>query len=408
MKKITLISGYYYPEQTAIGLYNTQMVEYLEKKGYEVSVITGFPNYPEWKIRDNYKDKNTFFSETIGNTKVYRYKQYVPSNPTFLKRIFLIMSFTYGSLINIFKVKECDLVFSTVPFTSTMLLGWILKKRTNAKQWNHVQDFEFDAALETGVSKKIGGLGRLFFKCLYKIETFLLNRGDVNSTIGLQMVDKIAKKSKVESFFFPNWIESSKINPDKSKPHKYLNGSEFKILYSGNIGDKQDWELFLSFLEKLKPFKVKVIVIGAGARKEWLCQRMEHFDNVEYHPPVEYEELSDLLCSADLHILFQKSDLIDSLMPSKILGMMASAKPSLVTGNTVSEVKKVLEKSGGGFYVANRDVDKCVAVVKELINSKEKALKTGINAREYIVNEFSKDKVLPNFEKKLSEILLKA
>ncbi|WP_100610466.1 glycosyltransferase [Confluentibacter lentus] len=405
MNKITLITAYYYPEDTAIGLYNLQMVEYMESKGYEVNVITGFPNYPQWKIRDNYKSKSTFFYEKINKTNVSRYKQYVPANPTFFKRILLIMDFTMGSFFNIIKIKKCDLVICVVPYTSTILLGWILKVKCRAMLWNHVQDFEFDAAKETGISSKEGFIKKLVFKILFKIESFLLNKGDINSTISNRMFNKLESKSKTKSFYFPNWIDHSKIDPSNTITHKYLTSKRFKILYSGNIGDKQDWKFFLKFAHELNRYEVDIIIVGDGAMKNWLCKEIKTLNNVKYYPPVDYNDLSDLLCSTDLHILFQKSEVVDSVMPSKLLGMMASGKPSLITGNINSEVKIIIEESNGGYYIENNNIDMCISIINNLIKEPKSVLEKGINARKYIIEKFSGDKVLSSFEIKLSQLI---
>jgi colanic acid biosynthesis glycosyl transferase WcaI len=405
LNKITIITGYYYPEDTAIGLYNTQMVEYLESIGHEVTVITGFPSYPQWRIRDDYKNKSTFFTEKNNKAKIFRYKQYVPSNPTFFKRILLLLDFTFGAFINTFKIKECDIVISIVPHTSTLFLGWVLKKRKKAKLWNHIQDFEFDAAHETGLSNKNKVIKNSIFKILFKLETLLLNKGDLNSTISLNMLEKLKKKSQKESFYFPNWIDADIINPSKLNTHKYLNSSVFKILYSGNIGDKQDWEFFLLFAKRIESFEVEIIVVGDGAKKDWLIGKLKDYKNVKYYSPIKYSELPSLLCGADLHILFQKNDVIDSVMPSKLLGMMASTKPSLVTGNKASEVKGVINLSKGGVFVDNNDVDKCLQFLKTLMENPKKRDELGLNARRYVVKNYSKAKVLLNFEHKLVQII---
>ena len=86
-KNITFIGLNYAPEDSAIGLYSTQWVEYLKEKGCNVSVITAFPYYPQWEISKDYKSKPTFLIEDNNGVKVFRYKLYVPKTPTFLKRI---------------------------------------------------------------------------------------------------------------------------------------------------------------------------------------------------------------------------------------------------------------------------------------------------------------------------------
>lgn len=105
--RVVIIGINYYPEDSAIGLYTTQLAEYLTKNGFKVSIITGFPYYPQWKIRPEYKGKPIFYKETLNNNiDVYRYKQYVPKNPTFFTRIIHLVDFTIGSFFNIIKIKK--------------------------------------------------------------------------------------------------------------------------------------------------------------------------------------------------------------------------------------------------------------------------------------------------------------
>ena len=127
-KNITVIGINYYPEDSAIGLYTTQKVEALVSKGHNVTVITGFPYYPAWEIKREYKTKPYLFEEEIKGVRVLRSKQYVPRKPTFFKRIVHLISFTFGNFINLFKVKKSpDLIISIVPFTTSILLGLIFK-----------------------------------------------------------------------------------------------------------------------------------------------------------------------------------------------------------------------------------------------------------------------------------------
>ena len=264
-RNITFIGLNYYPEDTAIGLYSTQWVDYLNDHGFNVSVITAFPYYPQWEISQDYKRRSTFLQEERNGIRILRYKQYVPKNPTFFKRIVHLLDFTFGSFINLFKIKECDLVISVVPFTSSVLLGYIQKKRFKSKLWVHIQDFEFDAALQTGLSSK----KKRSFSFLFKLERWLLSKADKGSTISQSMLNRLGEKSNCRQFYLPNWIDENSINPETSKPHELLSSSKIKILYSGNIGDKQDWETFITFCKEIDSDKYEVIVVGNGAKKDW-------------------------------------------------------------------------------------------------------------------------------------------
>lgn len=403
-KKITIIGLNFFPESTAIGLYSTQLAQYLETQGAYIEVITAFPYYPQWEIAENYKRKPTFLKEKLGSINIYRYKQYTPANPTFLKRIIHIIDFTFGSFINLWKIKECDIVISIVPFTSSGFLGYIQKKRFKAKSWIHIQDFEFDAAFQSGLAKSNHKKPSLIYRLLMAVERSVYNKADKVSTISHLMLQKLNSKTKTTTYFLPNWIDEKQIDPSISKQHPYLKTSKFKILYSGNIGDKQDWKFFMEFLNEIDPNRFEVVLVGDGSMRKQLEKDIAPFKNVSLYPPVPYEELSDLLCSADVHFLFQKEEVLDTVMPSKILGMMASAKPSIITGHPNSEVKKVIEESNGGFYISGSNLQEVLKSLETICLQKEKALQIGIKAREYVVNNFAKDKILSRFINELEQL----
>ena len=402
---ITLIGINFYPEDSSTGLYSTQMAEYLSKTN-TIDIITGFPYYPEWEIREEYKNKKTFFKEKKDYMTIYRYKQYVPKNPTFKNRIIHLLDFTLGSIRNIFKVKKCDLVICVVPFTSSVALGLLLAKLRGAKIWVHIQDFEFDAAVESGLAGEQKGLKAKIFKGLFWLERKLLNKADLVSTISYGMISKLQTKTDTPSYFFPNWVDENFIDPHNASQHELMQSNKFKILYSGNIGAKQDWDFFIKVVKYFdNNDNIEFIVVGAGAKKEWLVEQTKVYTNIKHHMPVEYATLPDLLCSADLHILFQKNDVIDTVMPSKLLGMMASAVPSVVTGSLASEVAKVFDISKGGYFYDSLCFTEVVNAIEELSSHNELSNTMGKNARSHIIEHFSASKVLANFESKVTEMI---
>ena len=400
--KIVIIGINYYPEDSAIGLYTAEKAEYLVSKGFDVTVITGFPYYPQWEIREDYKSKNYLVKETINGVKVFRSKQYVPKNPTFIKRIIHLTSFTFGNFINLFKVGKPDIVISIIPFTTSALLGWFLKRRYKSKHWVHIQDFEFDAAIDSGL---LEGNKKFVINLLQKVERFVLKKADLVSTISYGMINKLKTKTSTETYYLTNWIDVEKFSNPKLETHKYLSTASFKILYSGNIGAKQDWVFFIEFLNQLKGIdNVEVIVVGEGAEKENLLQKIKNYTFVKHYNLVPYDELPSLLSGADLHILFQKTDVIDTVMPSKILGMMASAKPSIVTGNLKSEVATVFKDSEGGFYFDGKSIEHIINKIILLKGNKKMCLELGENAKAYVEEKYSKDKVLNKFINQLNNL----
>jgi len=405
---ICLIGVNFHPEDTAIGLYSTQLCRFLSDRGDRISVVTGFPYYPDWKIKSDYHHRSFLYQEDFEGIHVLRYKQYVPENPSFKTRILHLLDFTLGSLLNLFKVKQCDVVICVVPFTSTVFLGWILARLKGARLWVHIQDFEVDAILESGIASGENGIKKQVFQLLFSIERFLFNRADIVSTISHGMMGKLTHKTRRETYYFPNWVSGDEINPSVASLHPIFNGhsEQFKILYSGNVGEKQDWDFFVGLVDYFsEDSRLHFFVVGQGAKFSSLKKYLSQFKNITVREPVPFNELNDLLCSADLHVLFQKKEVIDTVMPSKILGMMASSVPSLVTGNLESEVARVLHDSqGDGFFEAGK-LEECASFIKALIDSPEKVSSMGDAARSYILENYSADKVLSAFREKLNQLL---
>lgn len=397
-KKIVIIGINYYPEDSAIGLYTTQKAEYLVSRGHDVTVISGFPYYPQWEINPTYRNKSYLVSENINGVKVLRSRQYVPKDPTFGKRILHLISFTFGNFINLFRIKKPDVVISIIPFTTSALLGWFLKKRYKSKLWVHIQDFEFDAAIDSGL---LSGNKKRIIKSLLWIEKKVLSKADVVSTISYGMINKLKQKTNRPSYYLTNWVDVSLFDK-KVPPHDYLSSNKFKVLYSGNIGAKQNWDFFVEFIEAIKNVSnIEVIVVGEGAEKEKVVSRLQEYKFVKHYNLVPFEELPSLLCSADVHILFQKVDVIDTVMPSKLLGMMASGKPSIVTGNMQSEVARIFKDSKGGFYFDGESVNEVKSCLENLIKTPELRPELGNNAKLYINKKFSQKEVLDKFSVEL-------
>lgn len=400
-KKITIIGINYYPEDTAIGLYTYQLSEFFINNGIDVSIITGFPYYPAWRIKEDYQNKPKYYFENINGIKVYRYKQYVPNNPTFLKRIYHLLDFCIGTFYNCKRIKETDIVLCIIPFIGSVYFGKLLANKTRSKLWVHIQDFEFDAVTDSNIivnKKKYN----FIFKLLFWIEKRLLNKAAIISTISNSMLLKLKKKNtnyQIGKHMLPNWVDINFINPHTSNTHRYLKSLKFKILYSGNIGEKQDWDFFIEFTKSLVKFAdIEIIVVGNGSKRTWLEEQLLDFNNIYFYNPVDYSELSDLLCSADLHILFQKINVIDTVMPSKILAMMSSKKPSLITGNLKSEVATIINKSKSGKYFETNSVDELIDFVLKIKMDKELQEVFGSNARNYVEANFSKDLILNQFK----------
>ena len=81
------------------------------KLGYNVTVITCFPNFPKGKVYKGYKNK-LYSKEIINGIRVIRVWSYITKNEGFFKRILDYISFGISSFIfGIF--QKFDVIIAT-------------------------------------------------------------------------------------------------------------------------------------------------------------------------------------------------------------------------------------------------------------------------------------------------------
>ena len=147
---IAIVGINYFPELTGIPVYTTGMAEYLVQKGFDVTVYTAFPHYPEWAKYEG--DKGSCFKkEVINKVKIHRSYVYVPNPVTTLKRIIHELSFVLSSSVNYLMGPKADLTIVVSPPLLIGILVLLLARLKGSKVLFHVQDLQPDAAIELGM-----------------------------------------------------------------------------------------------------------------------------------------------------------------------------------------------------------------------------------------------------------------
>ena len=98
-------------------------------------------------------------------------------------------------------------------------------------------------------------------------------------------------------------------------------------LYSGAIGEKQGLESILNVAEKLTDRKrLKFVICGSGPYKDKLIleAKNRNLNNVNFLPVQDKEIFNEFLNMADLHLILQKANAGDLVMPSKLTTILAT------------------------------------------------------------------------------------
>ena len=399
--RILIYSINYFPELTGIGKYNGEMAEWLANHGHEVVIITAPPYYPWWQVQQPYRSW-IYRTELIKKVKVHRCPLWVPRQPTGVKRLLHLFSFALTSipllLIQLFKRPDIIVVLEPTLFCAPAALG--LARLSGARTWLHVQDFEVDAALGLGLVKaKAAG------RTAAKIERWLMNRFDRVSTISDSMLERLVTKGIMQekAVLLPNWVDAQDIFPlPKASIYRAELGIEDDkcvALYSGNMGEKQGLEILLAAARSLQAeSRLLFVLCGAGAARERLMQIGTGLHNVRWLPLQPVEKLNELLNLADVHLLPQRADAADLVMPSKLLGMLASGRPVLATAHPGTQLAKMV--SSCGKVVEPGNAQEVAQGLLELLHAPQERERLGMEARK-AAQAWDKSSVLRGFESQL-------
>jgi colanic acid biosynthesis glycosyl transferase WcaI len=405
--KILICGINYAPDLTGIGKYTGEMGSWLVKNGHSVDVITGMPYYPQWKVSSTYK-KKWWHKEYVDGAKVYRCPLYVPRKVSSAKRILHEFSFVLSTLpIWIKKLfsKKYDIVISVSPPFHLGVLPLVYAKLRGTKIVTHIQDLQVDVAKELNMISS-----QRLLNTMFAMEKFILKGSSAVSTISKGLLKKIKEKGigAANCLLFPNWVDETIIRPvtkEKSLRSEFgLSRADKVILYSGNLGEKQGLE---NIIEAAKSFRedtsVKFVIVGSGGGELKLKESVKEagLTNILFHPLVSYEKLPALLAIADIHLVLQKKNAADLVMPSKLTSILAAGGCPLVTASEGSTLYKLIHKNEMGIVVEPDDCQMLTQGIRfALDNSLEKFRN---NARYYASRYLSKEIILKNWE----SILLK-
>ncbi len=398
-----LIHGVYFsPDLTGIGKYTGELADWLVGHGHEVRVVTAPPFYPEWKVAQGHRSW-AYRRESRQGLRVYRTPIWVPRHPRGSTRLIHLASFALASLPVVLAQAfwRPHVILIVAPTLFTAPAAWLSARLSGACAFLHVQDFEVDAALQLDLLRK-GGVQRV----AEKIERWLLKGFDRVSTIAPSMIDKLREKGVSEEriVLFPNWVDCDRIYP-LDRPSKYrlelgISQETLVVMYSGAMGQKQGIELLIDAAKQLAYSKdILFIFAGADAATSRWSRQVGEMTNVRWLPLQPLEQLNEWLNLADIHLLPQRAEAADLVMPSKLTGMLACGRPVIATAADGTQLAKTLKEVGK--VVPPSSVDELVNAVLELHGNTALRQVMGANARRYALSHLDRTRLLNGFEDEL-------
>lgn len=403
----------YDPELTGIGKYSGEMARWLASRGHHVQVVTAPPYYPEWRIHKGFSGARYASDPSVSQPglSVLRCPLWVPAKVTGKTRVMHLMSFALSSgpaLLWMAIKRRPAVIMLVVPTLVCAPAAILVGKLLRIPIWLHVQDFEIDAMHAMGLGGKSGRLRKLALG----IESWLMKRFDRASSISPKMLERLAAKGVAPDRIveFPNWVDVSTIHPlQTTRAHNpmrlrlALPEDAVIVLYAGNLGQKQGIEIVLDAARALQSHpNIHFVMVGAGAAEPSLKAYSAGLPNVQWLPLQPIELLNELLNMADIHVLPQRADAADLVMPSKLTGMLASGRPVIGTATISTQLGQVLDECG--IRVEPGCAEALTNAITQLASRPDEQSRLGELGRQYALAHLSHDAVLSGFEKRLTTL----
>lgn len=396
-KKILVICQYYKPEPFRI----TDICEELVRRGHEVQVVTGYPNYPEGILYKGY-GKGKHIDEVISGVKIHRCYT-VPRQTGTVKRMMNYYSYAASSIKYILS-GECvasdgtsfDVVFCNQLSPVMMAYAAIVyKKMHNTPVVMYCLDLWPESLIAGGIARK-----SVLYKYYHHVSKRIYRQMDKILITSRMFSDYLRdefdiKKEDIE--YLPQYAEGI----FEQLPPRTEDGT-FNFMFAGNVGAVQSVETIIKVAEILKDEPVKFHIVGSGTDLERLRKMGENMKNVIFYGRRPIEEMPEFYAKADAMLITLVADPVLSLtLPGKVQSYMAVGKP--IIGAIDGETKIVIEEAQCGFCGRAENVDELAENIRRFIDNNTDRFLMGENAREFYVNNFQELMFMDKLEKYLNE-----
>ena len=402
--RILIISQYFWPENFRVN----ELSEELKLLGHDVTILTGYPNYPKGEIYKDFKKNKSKFQNYKGS-EIIR----VPLIPRKNNKFYLILnylSFLFNSIfLGYFKMrgKDFDIIFTfqlspvTIGITSAF---FSFTKKCPSIFW--ILDLWPDTLVALNILKTEWQIK--FFKILVN---WIYSQCDVVLAQSKSILKEINNYSSIKknSYYFPSWGESDLFFKNVKPAPEIISKKVFTILFAGNIGEAQDFPNIIKAVKYLSLKKInnfRIIIVGGGSKKNWAIAEVKklkldtYFDFYGNYP---LHRMGSFFLHADaLLVSLLNREVFNMTIPGKVQFYLSSGIP--IIGMICGEGAKVIKESKAGYVCKSGNYVNLSKIICKISNADKEVLNAmGKNGKEYAKKNFSKRILI----EKLNRLLIK-
>lgn len=396
--RILYVSHYFPPEMGAPAGRVAGLARQWAAAGHEVHVLTGFPHHPTGRIHPEYRQafRRGFQRENYYGATVHRTWIYPAPNRGKLRR-----SLNYGSfmasaaLTGAVRLPRPDVVVATSPQLLCAAAGALLALRFRAPWVMEVRDLWPESLVAVGASRSRAPLVRgleALARGLYSRAAHIVTVTEAQRAAILSGGIAAERVSVVPNGVDREFLEAGSAERGASPAS---GDGRFVVTYIGTLGMAHRLETLLDAAAEFRGDpSVRFRIVGEGARRQALERQAQEkrLDNVEFAGERPRGEVPRWIAESDAcAVLLRKNDVFRTVVPSKMLEIMAVGRPLLL--GVDGEARRLLELARAGMAIEPENAAQLAAAIRELQADRPRCLMMGQNGREFVSREFLRERL---------------
>jgi colanic acid biosynthesis glycosyl transferase WcaI len=264
--------------------------------------------------------------------------------------------------------RHTDVAIVVSPPLTFAAIAQLLRVTSGTRVIYNAQELWPDVPRDLGVIRN-----RWILAALGMTERWIYRSSAAVTAIGDHFAREIRRRGGTDTdvHTIPNFVDTAWISP---RPKRNALAEEWGVadrpvlLYAGNLGLTQDFDLLLDTATKLP--EVELVIVGAGARQADLERELERRDlpNVRLEPYQPEERVADLYGLADVVAVPLAAGHDRTTTPSKIFAAMAASRPIVVCAAVDTDLAQQVTSARAGTVVPPGDLRAFVAAVRSFVS----------------------------------------
>lgn len=399
--RVLFLTQWYKPEPAPL---QHDLARSLVAKGHNVTVLTGFPNYPSGRLYPGYRVK-LLQREVLDGVPLVRVPLYPEHSRSAIGRVLNYASFSASAAtLGMTAVARPDVLFVYHPPLTVGVPAYILSRLWRVPYVIQIQDMWPETLSATGMlhnRRVLESIGQFASWVYSKAEAICV----ISPGFRRNLLAKGVPDNKI--YTISNWIDpdnSTCSAPDEALAIKLGLAQRFNVMFAGNLGEAQDLETVIAAAELLKDLdRVQFVFVGDGVAMPHLQAEVirRSVGNVKFLGRYDIEQMQRLYALADVLLIHLKDEpLFRITIPSKTFAYMATGKPILAA--VAGDAADVVEAVGAGITCPPSSPEQLANAVRRLYGMDPDALRAfGDNGRQAAETTYSRQNLTQHIEQVL-------